>query len=367
MKNKILIVDDEPNVRNALSRCLRSMRDQWELEFAANSNDVFHRVEKLPLPDLILCDVMMPGMNGFDLLKKLQENTATSLIPFIFLTGRIDKNGLRHGMELGADDYLTKPFHASEVIAAIKVRLKKKDERKRHSETKMDELRQNIMYALPHELRTPLTVIMSSSELIVDCNDMLEEKTIKQLGKHISSAASSLNRHIENYLAYAQIEIIANDPEKLQNIRKSKLLEAKSMILDLIQQKAKNCNREKDLVYDLTNTSVRIAHEDFRKIILELIDNAFKFSETGSKVFVSSSVSNGTFNFKVTDHGRGMTSEQISKIGAYMQFDRKLHEQQGAGMGLVIVKKLTELYNGRLCVESDQSGTMVTIKLLLKS
>ena len=126
MKKQILFVDDELKVLDGLRRTLRHMRGQWEMRFARSGEEAMEMLTQPPLPDLILCDIMMPGLDGFDILEKLRQNPATALIPFIFLTGKADKADMRQGMELGADDYLTKPFTNEELINAINARLKRK-------------------------------------------------------------------------------------------------------------------------------------------------------------------------------------------------------------------------------------------------
>ncbi|MEE9168718.1 MAG: response regulator, partial [bacterium] len=146
---RILFVDDDPRVLNGLRRNLDDMRDQWEMHFSSSGQEALEMLTQPSLPDLIVCDIMMPGLDGFGILKNVRENPATAMIPFIFLTGRAEKLNMRKGMEGGADDYLTKPFSAPEIIAAINTRLKKKANLDQHSEKKLDELRQNIIYRMP--------------------------------------------------------------------------------------------------------------------------------------------------------------------------------------------------------------------------
>src|SRR6185436_12034896 len=120
------------------------------------------------LPDLILCDINMPNLDGYETLKAMREDEATSFIPFIFLSGATDKITIRKGMELGADDYLTKPFTPKELMAAVNTRLEKQAELQRLSDRKLNELRGNLTLALPHELRTPLNGILGLANLMID-------------------------------------------------------------------------------------------------------------------------------------------------------------------------------------------------------
>ena len=122
--------------------------------------------------------------------------------------------------------------------------------------------------------------------------------------------------------------------------------------------------RAGDLALDLADQPVPMSEDYLAKIVDELVQNAFKFSDPGTRVSVTlSHVPNGVM-LSVTDQGRGFSTEDITKVGAYMQFDRKIQEQQGLGLGLVIAKRLTELHGGTLSIQSERgNSTTVTVKL----
>ena len=107
-----------------------------------------------------------------------------------------------------------------------------------------------------------------------------------------------------------------------------------------------------------------ISEDYLARIVDELVQNAFKFSERGQRVSVTLSASPNGVMLSVTDRGRGFSTEHITRVGAYMQFDRKMQEQQGLGLGLVIAKRLTELHGGTLSIQSDR-GTPTTIAVRL--
>jgi signal transduction histidine kinase len=128
---------------------------------------------------------------------------------------------------------------------------------------------------------------------------------------------------------------------------------------------AQNIGRETDLLMGAVDTAtVRIADEYLKKMVEELVDNAFKFSEPGQPVRVSGQVSGDAYVLSVMDHGRGMSPEQIAEVGAYMQFDRRIYEQQGSGLGLIISKRLAELHGGAMTIESIP-GQQTTIFIAL--
>src|SRR5262249_41008148 len=120
--------------------------------------------------------------------------------------------------------------------------------------------------------------------------------------------------------------------------------------------------REGDLKLEVKPGELLIPAENLKKIVEELVDNAFKFSEPGKPVRVSTEMADATFHLVVQDHGRGMSAEHVAKIGPHMQFDRKTFEQQGAGLGLIIAKRLTELLGGRMTLES-KPGVETTVRV----
>ncbi len=121
---KILLIEDNKDVCENTADILEL--SNYEVATAANGKVGIDKVREIK-PDLILCDIMMPVMDGYEVLEELSKNHETAKIPFIFLTAKVDKSDLRKGMNLGADDYLTKPFEEHELLEAISSRLKKAD------------------------------------------------------------------------------------------------------------------------------------------------------------------------------------------------------------------------------------------------
>jgi DNA-binding NarL/FixJ family response regulator len=122
---KILVIEDEPEMRRNIATLLR-YHDYQPL--AAENGRAGIELAQRENPDLILCDVMMPELDGYGVLQALQSNPALARIPFIFLTAKGEKADLRSGMNLGADDYLTKPVANDELIHAIQTRLRRSEQ-----------------------------------------------------------------------------------------------------------------------------------------------------------------------------------------------------------------------------------------------
>ena len=139
-----------------------------------------------------------------------------------------------------------------------------------------------------------------------------------------------------------------------------------SMAVPLARSKvrAERAGRVRDLVLELCDASAAITEDYFTKIVDELLENAFKFSSPGSPVRVQTTTNGGHFTLRIADHGRGMKVEHIAEVGAYMQFERKIYEQQGSGLGLTIAKRLTELHGGDLNIQSEIGvGTTAEVTL----
>jgi len=264
-------------------------------------------------------------------------------------------------MELGADDYLTKPFTHKELITAVNARLAKRAELERQSEKKLDELRGNITLALPHELRTPLHGILGLSSLMIEDHATMKPADVLENARFIHESASRLHRLIENFLIFSQIELMASESKRIETPLNAPPVKVHEAIPPLAQAIAERHRRVADLKLNLSPAELLAPEDNFRKIIEELIDNAFKFSEAGKPVTVSSEMAQHTLTITIADKGRGMTAEQISNIAPHIQFDRKTYEQQGAGLGLVIAMRLTELLGGRLQIDSQPTGTSVKI------
>ncbi len=361
--SKILVIDDEPWLREMIRLALE--QQGFEVIEAEDSADGVNQARAL-LPELIICDVNMTGRPdaGYATLAKLREDASTAAIPFILMTGMADAACMRHGMELGADDYLPKPFKVEELFATVNARLRKVQTVRAEAEKKLTLLRSQISLMMPHEMRTPLNGIISNAELLASAADTLDPHTITEMSQEICQSGQRLERLIENFLIYAQLEIVASDPASVSSLRLAVTRPIAAIIRAEALAQAERVKRSQDLVLNLAEGSLGMAEEYFRKIVGELVQNAFKFSETGQGVQVSLTASANLMELAVQDAGRGFSPEQINRIGAYLQFERKMQDEQGLGLGLAIAKKLAELHGGSLTVASTPGiGSTVSVKL----
>lgn len=346
---KILVIEDQVEIREILVEML--IAEEFDVTEAENGS-VGIKLANSELPDLIICDIMMPKVDGYEVLNHLRENPDTETIPFILLSAKSSQIDIRQGIELGADDYLTKPFTRAELLGAIAARFEKKEALERQAKKKLDNLCINISHSLPHELHTPLNGIIGMSRLLIDNFDSIERDEAKRMLEAVYTSGERLYNLTQKFLLYAQIEIMATSPEGTELLKNTRVSNnIKSIICETALLKVKKAGREQDLRLDIQDATIQIQASKLQTIVEEIIDNALKFSQPGTNIYILSNLDD-TYHLTFVNSGRGMTAAQVANLGAYMQFERKLYEQQGSGLGLTIVKRLVELHGGKLVIES---------------
>lgn len=358
----ILIIEDENQIRENIREILHLFDFDT---LVAENGLVGLEIAKNQHPDLVLCDLMMPELDGYGVLHHLRQDSYTATIPLIFLTAKSEWSDLRRGMELGADDYLTKPFQPDELLQAITTRLEKQSIAEKQTEEKLKNLSTSISQSLPHEINTPLNHIIKLSKLLIEDGGLLANEENLEMLKSIHDSGLRLHQLTLNFLMYADLELLASDPQKIAELRNNGCKSyIKSIIENIAVKISEKVNRLADLSIDIQEAIVNISSAKLSKIVEEIIDNAFKFSQPNTPVKIRGFVSNNKFHLFIIDYGRGMTQEEITNLGAYVQFERKIHEQQGSGLGLSIARKLVELHGGEFSIESiPEKQTIIRIVL----
>ena len=200
-KPRILIIEDDPASQQLLAL---SLSRQYEVLTASNGADGVE-LALARRPDLIVCDLAMPIMSGFEVLAALQRNEMLNDVQFIFLTG--DADNMRRGMALGADDYITKPFEMRELQDVIALRLEKRRKRQALLQNSIEELRRNVTMALPHELRTAVGVVQGYTYLMLNDGGKLDPMQ-REMIEAIEAGAERLRRMAEKYLWYLRTHIM---------------------------------------------------------------------------------------------------------------------------------------------------------------
>lgn len=355
--NKILVVEDEKDIRDQICDLLESAG--YEVTSVPDGKHAISFFEH-EIPDLVISDIMMPNIDGYQLLNYFQKLPAASTIPFIFLSAKVDYNDIRHGMNCGANDYLTKPFRAKELLQSVETQLKKKEK----SDKKFEEIYMDISSYVPHELRTPLIPILGYIELIQEGINELSKEEISDMTDKIKHSVHRLHKVVEKFIKYSEIRIRLENRNNNQQPIECFISSPASIIEIISKRKMGEYNRHSDLELNLADIELKILETDFEFIIEELVSNAQKFSNAGTKVIIKSEIKDNMYNIEITDHGRGMTPEQLTNIHPFIQHERKKIQQQGNGLGLVTIKKLAEYYEGSFQIESVKN-VFTTCKVML--
>jgi two-component system sensor histidine kinase/response regulator len=361
---KVLIIEDEANIRDSIIDTLEFAN--YELASARNGREGVKIAQSFE-PDIILCDVMMPEMDGYGVLLELNQDYKLSQVPFIFLTAKATKEDVRKGMVMGADDYLTKPFTAQELLDAVQSRLERHQQVKQYNVEHMELIRRYINLTLPHELRTPMTGIMGYLYILEDGLEDMDKEMTRSMILAIKRSSTRLMNLIENYVAYGQLNLLTHEPEIIEKLRQhSTLKSVDGLIVQVAEKLAYDFDRIGDIEIDLDSANVHIFPDYGTKLFESIISNAFKFSPKGSPVHLIGRVDANHYILAVTNEGRGMTTEQIAKIRSNEQFEREKYEQQGVGLGLSIAQAILKIFDGELQIESQVNHlTTVYIRLSL--
>jgi two-component system, sensor histidine kinase and response regulator len=350
----ILVIEDDIDSRTLI---VDSLKNDYTLLQTGDSVEALGLAREC-LPDIILCDITLPQMDGFEVLQALRQDEKTQGISFIFLTGTVDQATVRLAMNMGADDYIAKPFKPSDLREAVKARLNKRAAREAQLRKRIEELRQNITLSLPHELRTAIMVIEGYAYLMMQDKNGIEPDQYEML-QSISDYASRLHVMAEKFLWYCKTQVLVKDETPA-----AFSVPIDSVIHTTAVETAMRLGRAADIELEVMDGVVQANEEYIEKIVGEVVENAFKFSASPKRVSVVGRLSDGLYTITIKDEGRGMTEDQIQGIGGFIQFDRLAQEQQGTGLGLIIAKRLAELCGGHLQIESRLNhGTTVTIAL----
>lgn len=364
-RSTILIVEDDSALRQIISSILEL--EGYAVLEAENGESALSMLKEGAV-HLILSDVNMPGMDGYELFEQVRAHAAWAQIPFIFLTGKDERQEIRHGMAMGADDYLTKPFEPDELLSAVKIRLKRSAESQAAIRT-AHELRDTIIRTLSHELRTPMALIMGYGELLeYNVQDMSDEEFHQSLGA-LRRGSKRLMDTVESCLLLSKLK--AGATADLFDVAPREMAEPDEQliyILDAFKNQAAAQNVSLDLRPGSAGVTLAVNHESFVEIVNRLVDNAIKFSKKeGGRVVLTTRQEEGFWRLDVADEGVGIDSDQLPLLFvSFGQVDREKMEQQGCGLGLSIVQELVKLYGGRVAVESELGqGSCFTVLLPL--
>ena len=369
-KQRVLVVEDDLHL-------LSGIRDILELEeysvlTAKNGQDGLTVLQADPEnpPDVIVSDIMMPQMDGFEFLERVREEDKWVMVPFIFLTAKGERTDQHRGRRLGADIYLTKPFDAEDLLVAVSSVLKRTQNITRVADNKMMDQKRKILTILNHEFRTPLTLVVAYAEMLkeFDPSNMSDAEVMSFL-RGVNSGADRLRRLVENFIAL--VELDSGEAQKTVEWRSRPVEDLSMVIEDALRQvempEQRPRNWVRDVAPDLPTISIDVQYMTI--VIRELLDNAAKFCSEGQTITVSAHCIDNYIEIQVTDSGRGIPSAELDNIWQpFYQIDREQYEDQGAGSGLAIVDGFVKLHNGTRHVQSSVGqGSVFSIRIPVKS
>ena len=343
----ILIIEDDEAIRNTL-------RDILEIEghkvLSASDGLEGVRLAKSK-PDFILCDITMPEMDGYEVVAVLHQDPLTRDIPFIFLTALADRQSHRRGMNLGADDFITKPFSSTDILEAIAARVHRQKPLRERIENLITEHRREANAEWSHELMTPLNGVLGGLELIEAEADTIKPDELKELLGLIRSGAERQLSLARKLITYYELERIRTSPPT-----NAASCEASRAILAGANRAAEEQHRSGDMTVQCDPATLPTFESHMASAVAELVGNAFRFSNRGEPVRVTGRKTQGTYVIEVQDQGTGMSAEECASVAPFRQFGRSQHNQEGLGLGLAIAKSVAETRSGNLRLDTDPGG-----------
>lgn len=378
-KYSILIVDDMPINLQILTGFLKS---DYRVRVATSGIKALEIALSDNVPDLILLDIVMPEINGFEICRRLKADKKTKHIPVIFITVLSDIEDKVKGFAAGGADYVTKPFQQEEVLARVRTHLKIQHQKKllyrqaldlaeaRNIAEQASKAKSNFLANMSHELRSPLNTIIGFSQLMGRRNDLPQE--YRENAQIITKSGEHLLNLINDVLDMSKIEagrIVLNEHVfdlhyMIKDIVKMFALKAEQKNLQLFSQ----CSPE-------VPRYIRADEIKLRQVLINLLSNALKFTEKGSiglrvsiiKNKMANLLSNDLLNiyFEVEDTGPGIYEHDLENLfKAFVQAEAGLISQQGTGLGLPISKKYVRLMGGNIKVCSKKGiGTVFSFDI----
>ena len=352
-KSKILVVDDEQVNLKLLAAVFEPQG--YEVMTASSGEAALGIVANCP-PDLILLDVMMPGINGFEVLNRLRLNPATQLTPVVLVTSLKDTSDRVKGIDAGCDDFISKPFDRNELLARARSLLRIKALRGELEENykslqALERLKDSLIHMIVHDLNNPLTAISLKLQLMrQELEGKLSVEHTADFG-FVLSAAQDLRRMINDLLDINKME---KDKIKLK-LEKIDLAAAAKQVID--QMSAAAGEEDVRLALDVSAAAGDVVadKELIQRVIANLVSNAIKFSPSQGVVTVRilNGAGDGDISVQVKDGGPGIPSEYLDRV-----FEKFLQVQTpkvkaGRGLGLTFCKLAVEAHGGKVWVESE--------------
>ena len=340
----ILIVDDVPKNIQLVAKFLT--HEGYQLFFAQSGESALKQIESNKF-DLILLDVMMPGMDGFEVCRRLKEMKSVKDIPVIFLTAKTDDEAIGKGFQLGGVDYLTKPFNPTELLARVRTHLKLRKREKQLEES--NATKDTLLSVISHDLKTPFFNIVGIGELLLNNYEEYEEEMIRELIGNMVDASRVTYNLLDNLLNWSRIQTgkLKWEPEYFN------LKDTVQETFQLVHSQANN----KDVYcsYDIKEPCRVFGDLNMvRAIFRNLLTNAIKYTPRGGSVKLEVKKKDGFLSISIADTGVGMSEEKIQNLFSTKEFKSTpgTEQEPGTGFGLVLTFEFIEKNHGEIDIQS---------------
>ncbi len=365
---KILVVEDEDAIRDEVTDWLGF--EGYDVHSAPNGRLALEAIRRDP-PDLIVSDIAMPEMNGYDLLLTVRLESSLAQTPFIFLTAAVDREAVRKGMNLGADDYITKPFTNLELLNSVRTQLTKRgvqQEQQMEQLTMLSNalseererrlLKSRLIAMISHDFRNPLAAILSSADLIKNYEDRMTPARRHQYLDRINGSVHLLLQMLDDLMMVAGMESgrLEFNPEQIDVLR---FIDGIVDEFRLIDQGGH------DIVFEeQVDVMIEADSKLLRQLVVNLISNAIKYAPTDTTIRICLAEQPRYIELLVEDQGIGIPPEDLPNL--FEPFHRADNAKgfKGMGLGLTIVKQSVDLHGGTVSVESQVGyGTRFVVLL----
>lgn len=352
-KLTVLIVDDAPENIMVLDEILRA---DYKVKAANSGERALKVIASEPAPDIVLLDVVMPGLNGFEVCRQLKQDPRTQFIPVVMVTSLSGLDDRVQALEVGADDFLTKPVEPSEVRARVRslLRLKKLHDQLQSSYEQLkhlESMRENLTHMIVHDMRTPLTGIINGMimvRMLLDIEEGTDADECQTIGE---VSAQTLLEMINGLLDITKMEAGEMKLDK-QPVEPASVIAA-------VEQSMRPLAQGGSLsLENATPAGLSVVPADaelLRRILVNLAGNALKFTPPGGTVEIGADELEMETRFWVRDTGPGIPPEYHSKIfekfGQVESFTAK--KKLSTGLGLTFCKMAVEAHGGRVWLESE--------------
>jgi signal transduction histidine kinase len=361
----ILVVDDEAAMRELLAEILQQAG--FRVLTAGDGRQALAVLEQVR-PQLVLSDIKMPGMDGYELYEQVRARPEWVLVPFIFLTSLSHEEEVRRAKGLGVDDYLVKPFREDDLLVAVRSRLARHAQLEAAREAQVEELKRTILRTLNHELRTPLTYLSGYAEILRESGTELGVVgPLKQAVEGILAGSDRLCHLVEDLIMLVDLD--SAGAQQAHERRRRTLTDLPRLLKEVLQgERARAEARGVRLIADVPPELPPLLGDPdaLAGALRRLLENAVKFSKKeGGEVTLRARAEGRGILIRVRDEGVGMPASELGRISdLFYQFDRPSQEQQGSGLGLPIVRGIVALHGGILSFDSEVGiGFTATIEL----